>query len=560
MFEFNYDDKLENILWMDLVYKEFLIDWVPKRRWSGLKNSKINKIEVLDLAIHDIFKKEQKIITLYINCHISRGNTDQEKRFFIPFFVHLENDSHSLLKIKSNDGIFFLSYANYYLSYYITIFRSFKDQLDQKMINTNVIKYDWVKEIGNPSEIIGFKILGEGDTTNSVVQLELKNKSLIIFKEYRIIKKRRENIFLDYLNSKGFPYAPELYGIMKLRNRNISHVIGILMQHIPSIGDGGTLFWKNIINNLEKTKNENNYDSEKISRDLNENNIIKNISNTLMDVIVLFHKTMVEYDSNKKYMSISDLNQQRKIITNIITKIKADFKNSKNFQDNITLNNIFKDTFGYQSKIYDIIKYRDFLNNINIIHCHQDLHFKQMLTYKKENNIKFYLIDFEGDPLLNYNLKMQKDAVFRDLSSLISALYYIKYNALREFYLKRGRNDEKFNELLIQISKKLMEKNLKQDLNKNYFQKLVVYSNFWLRFLVKKFLNRYFDNYTINFREQVKESEFNEIISKGIRLYLIERAIRELSYELNHRPKNSIIPLITIWENLNYDIIKYSAI
>jgi hypothetical protein len=560
MFEFNHHDNLENILRKDLVYKEFISDWIPKRRWSGLKHSKINKIEVLDLAIHDIFNEKQKLILIYINCHISGKKDDQEKRFFIPFIINLKNDSHSLLKIKCNDGVFFLSYANYYLSYYTTIFRSFKDQLDKKMNNINTIKFDWVKEIGNPSEIVGFKILGEGDTTNSVVQLELKNKSFIIFKEYRIVKKRRENIFLDYLNSKGFPYAPELYGIMKLKNGNISHVIGILMQHIPSIGDGGILFWKNLIKNLEKTKNENIYDSEKISRDLNKNNIIKNISNTLMDIIVQFHKTMAEFDFNNVYLNNSDLNQQRKVIMNIIKKIKTDFKNLKKSQETITLHDIFRETFGEQSKIYDIIKYRDFLNNINIIHCHQDLHFKQMLSFKKDHNMKFYLIDFEGDPLLNYDLKMQKDAVFRDISSLIAALYYIRFNALREFYLKREQSDKKYIEVLIQISKNLVGENTRGDLNKIDFQKLVICSDSWLKFLVKNFLMRYFDQYTIKFKKDIKKSEYNNIISNGIKLYIIERAIRELSYELDHRPKNAFIPLLTIWENLNRDIINYSPI
>jgi predicted trehalose synthase len=78
--------------------------------------------------------------------------------------------------------------------------------------------------------------------------------------------------------------------------------------------------------------------------------------------------------------------------------------------------------------------------------------------------------------------------------------------------------------------------------------------------MVKNFLMRYFDQYTIKFKKDIKKSEYNNIISNGIKLYIIERAIRELSYELDHRPKNAFIPLLTIWENLNRDIINYSPI
>lgn len=161
--------------------------------------------------------------------------------------------------------------------------------------------------------------------------------------------------------------------------------------------------------------------------------------------------------------------------------------------------NLFKDI--YKHKI-DVVKIR----------IHGDFHLGQVLFTGKD----FYITDFEGEPARTYSERRLKRSPLRDVAGMIRSFHYAAYGGL------------------------LLDNQIRTE----DVSRLVPYAESWYHATSGFFLNAYLDT--------VKGSGFVPKLKEDMHIlmttFLLEKAVYELTYEMNNRPDWVVIPLRGIKE------------
>ena len=138
---------------------------------------------------------------------------------------------------------------------------------------------------------------------------------------------------------------------------------------------------------------------------------------------------------------------------------------------------------------------------------HGDYHLGQVLYNGKD----FYIIDFEGEPLLSISERRLKKTPFKDVAGMIRSLHYAAYGQL---YL----NDEYLLEDLPTLEK---------------------WAHQWFHYVSQLYLTAYLDK--VQGQSFVPNKEAH--IQLLLRTYTLEKAIYEIGYEMNARPQWLKIPI-----------------
>ncbi len=144
-----------------------------------------------------------------------------------------------------------------------------------------------------------------------------------------------------------------------------------------------------------------------------------------------------------------------------------------------------------------------------LIRIHGDYHLGQVLRSGSD----FIIIDFEGEPARPLEERRAKQCSLRDVAGMLRSFHYAAYTALHE--LSEGRNDPVT------------------------FQRLEPQVNSWRQWVSARFLDEYLS--------VAAEGQFlprrRKNLSILLRSFLLEKAIYELAYELNNRPRWARLPL-----------------
>jgi maltose alpha-D-glucosyltransferase/alpha-amylase len=142
------------------------------------------------------------------------------------------------------------------------------------------------------------------------------------------------------------------------------------------------------------------------------------------------------------------------------------------------------------------------------IRCHGDYHLGQVLYTGKD----FVIIDFEGEPARALSVRRMKRSPLRDIAGMLRSFHYAAYAAL-----------------LGQVTSVRPEDSAT----------LEPWARYWYVWVVAIFLRSYFE---VMNQVQVlpQNQEHRQILLDA---YLLEKALYELSYELNSRPTWVRIPL-----------------
>ncbi|MDX2001922.1 MAG: maltose alpha-D-glucosyltransferase [Chitinophagales bacterium] len=151
----------------------------------------------------------------------------------------------------------------------------------------------------------------------------------------------------------------------------------------------------------------------------------------------------------------------------------------------------------------------------NKIRIHGDYHLGQVLFTGKD----FMIIDFEGEPARAYSERRLKRSPLRDVAGMIRSFHYVAYSALLN---NTGAPDPN-----IRNADKWAED--------------------WYRNISAIFLNAYMEG--TQGREFIPREENDTQLL--LEIYLLEKAVYELGYELNNRPDWVAIPLRSISYILN---------
>ncbi len=141
------------------------------------------------------------------------------------------------------------------------------------------------------------------------------------------------------------------------------------------------------------------------------------------------------------------------------------------------------------------------------IRIHGDYHLGQVLYTGKD----FIIMDFEGEPARALSERKLKHSPFKDVAGMIRSFHYAAYGALF--------------------------------LNTSFRAEDIDYLEPWIEPLFRTISSAFLSAYlrTVDGADFVPSS--NEELETMIRIYLLEKAVYELGYELNNRPEWVIIPV-----------------
>ncbi len=157
--------------------------------------------------------------------------------------------------------------------------------------------------------------------------------------------------------------------------------------------------------------------------------------------------------------------------------------------------------------------------------CHGDYHLGQVLYTGRD----FVIIDFEGEPSRTISERRLKRSPLRDVAGMIRSFHYAAYSSLQ------GIEAE--------------ESSIPGLIRAEDVERLEPWAKFWCSWVSATFVKAYL--------EAAGEASFLPRSPEELRVlldtFLLEKAIYELGYELNHRPDWARIPMLGILELLNTD-------
>ncbi|GGA04025.1 phosphotransferase [Okeania sp. KiyG1] len=145
--------------------------------------------------------------------------------------------------------------------------------------------------------------------------------------------------------------------------------------------------------------------------------------------------------------------------------------------------------------------------------CHGDYHLENVLFTGKD----FVVVNFEGEGVRPLNERRMKRSLLRDIAIMLESFYYAANVALRE-EIKNGM---------------IRPENLLA---------MEQWSTFWYSWVSISFLKAYLNNTTSSSFLPKTEEEIQVLLN----VYLLEKVVYELDYELTYRPEWVEIPLLRI--------------
>lgn len=528
-YESDWSSLFENERFLKEFCEDILEPYIINQRWYGGKASALKYIEIVDQ-----FKIESKI-SLYYGIVVEINFKEAfVQNYFIPVGIVKtlkQVNNNYIARLDLNKKKCFIVDALLIKDFQKTIFEKILEGRSDNIVNIEFRK--------------GRACTTETYKNSKLMGVEQSNTSIIYNQAY--ILKIFRRVYTDqnpdyeiskYLTIKGhFKNTPGYAGsiTLKFSHKNII-TLGLMQELIPNEGDA----WEYLIKNLEKcfaTLSNKELDV-KLSEPLSK---FKQISPSEVD------SNLLEWCPKSLFEDISNLAKRtaQMHVSLGMERINMSFTPQAYSYDysvwlknrlvymldnriNLLENNLHKleglrlDLAKELLKNKKEVKKR-FLDfdetklKSERIRIHGDYHLGQVLVQKRD----FYVIDFEGEPESTIRDRKVKQPPLKDVAGMFRSFNYSIYATI-------FNNLEKYSYSI-------------EDL---FYAADVLYSN-----MVGVFLDTYITevqskNLNIGY---VKEIEFL------LEYCLLEKAIYELGYELNARPRWAIIPLKGISTILNND-------
>jgi len=148
------------------------------------------------------------------------------------------------------------------------------------------------------------------------------------------------------------------------------------------------------------------------------------------------------------------------------------------------------------------------------IRVHGDYHLGQVLWSESD----YYIIDFEGEPERSLDERRHKESPLKDVAGMLRSYGYAAYAALLTRAAGRPSDPGRLEE----------------------------WASVWQRWISAAFLRGYLGVTGVNTLIPLDPVQRARLLD----LFLIDKALYELNYELNNRPDWVRIPLRGLWELL----------
>jgi maltose alpha-D-glucosyltransferase/alpha-amylase len=522
-----WEELIEDKEFVNVLVSDFLEKYIQKQRWFGGKSSTLKYIE-----LSEYFKMQQDG-EIYFGLIVE---VDFEEAFYHHYFIPIAFNSDSnvapeskILPISLHGEKGFIVDAIYLESFRKVVYQRISKALP---IDKTPVQYHKTEGFSLPV----YK-------SSRFMSVEQSNTSVIyndtfILKFFRRIyaDKNPDYEMSRFLSDKtAFKNTPPYIGSINIiDSENINITIGLMQSLVPNNGDAWEYFLKEI------HKIFLNIDAKEISlRDLPdvvmfERLKIEEVSPEIIDWVGLHLLNKVKLLAKRTAEMHAALGSEFAETSFTPTRFNGDYsvwlKNRLTYQFqnrlNLAENNLHK-LEGYSLQLA-----KDFLAKKNEIRkrlvnldwtkfkgerirIHGDYHLGQILVQDDD----FCILDFEGEPESTIRDRKVKQPPLKDVAGLFRSFHYAIYSTIfnhQKEYKKSQEELFEFGELLY-------------------------------RYMVAIFMETYVET-TKN--ENLHIGYRNERIFL-LKYCLLEKAIYELGYELNSRPKWTIIPLKGIANIMN---------
>ncbi len=511
--------------------ESILLNYLPQQRWFGRKNFKIKQLQLEESL--SIFIEDRRFYLLFVEVIDVK---DQKTIYFLPITSIKEQDNEILKEIPQTALIAKIVPENEYL-----IDASF----DQKLCD-RVIKY-----IARGQKIRGKKGILSAQNTSIFKSLALKNQSAdltllsseqtntsikygteFILKYYRRCQAgvNPEIEIGQFLTEKQrFPYSPAFAGCLEYIDRSGKVIsLAVLHQFIQHETDGWQYTLDHINRFFEKILTENSnlptiIPHPELSHNFfeNEHPIPEEVKSLLGNYIYMVNllgqhtaELHIVLASNAEELDFApevfSTFHQRALYQSIRSLVGRTFSQLKKATVNLD-----GEVANYARKILDSSERVDAILRKIInrkisglrIRSHGDFHLGQVIFTGKD----FMLVDFEGEPERSLSERRIKRSPLVDVAGMLRSFHYAAMSAL-------------FGPTSL--------------VRKEDIKTLESWANFWNQWVRVCFLNGYFSKAKNQSFLPKNQKDFALLL----KIFMLEKAVYEINYELNNRPEWLEIP------------------
>jgi len=528
VFEGEWEELLDNREFLQAFLSEVLEDYIVKQRWYGGKASKLKYIE-----LSEYFRIQQKG-EVYFGLLLEIDFAEAfYHHYFLPIaFVTDENfaqqDRILPITIKGNAG-YIIDAVN---------LEAFRKLVFERILGA--VPHDRTKVQYHRSESFSNVVY----ESSRFMGLEQSNTS-IIYNDTYVLKFFRR-IFADknpdyemsrfLTERKDFKNTPAYQGSINIIDSdNVNITIALMQKLVPNKGDA----WDYMLGELDKVFQNlqlKSIDLDSLPRvDMFSQLKINDVSPQIIDWagLNLFLKVrLLAVRTAEMHIVLGSEFEDTSFTPNHFNgDYEVWLKNRLIYQFQNRLNTIENRMHKLEGMALDLA--REFLEKKNIIRkritnfdwtklkgerirLHGDYHLGQILVTEDD----FYILDFEGEPESTIRDRKVKQPPLKDVAGLFRSFHYAIYATIFNNGDKYGRSQEE----LFEAGE-------------------ILYS-----YLTSVFLEKY--------TEEIQNANLNIGYNQEriflLKYCLLEKAVYEIGYELNSRPRWALIPLKGISNIINH--------
>ncbi len=522
-----WEQLIEDKDFVNVFLSDVLEDYIQKQRWYGGKSSKIKYIELSE------YFRIQKEGEVYFGLILEVNFVEAfYHHYFLPIaFVSDENYTKEgrILPLKLKDQEGYIIDATHLEAFRKVVYERISTALP---IDKTPVQYHKTEDFKFPTYETS-RLMGVEQSNTSIIY----NDAYILKFFRRIYADKNPDYEMSRFLShkKEFKNTPPYLGSMNIiDSEKVNITIGLMQKLVPNNGDAWDYFLKEI------HKIYKNIDSKNISFanlpdvEMFERVKISDVSPQIIDWVGLHLLNKVKVLAKRTAEMHIALGSEFEETAFTPTRFNGDYtvwlKNRLTYQFqnrlNLAENNLHK-LEGYSLELA-----KEFLDSKNEIRkrlvnfdwtklkgerirIHGDYHLGQVLVQDDD----FCILDFEGEPESTIRDRKVKQPPLKDVAGLFRSFHYAIYSTI-------------FNH---------------QDEYNKEQTALFEYGELLYKYMVSIFM----ETYVATTKEANLHIGYRNERRFILKYCLLEKAIYELGYELNSRPKWTIIPLKGIANILN---------
>lgn len=484
---------------------EIARNYMTGMRWFGGKGRKIQSVSISELTIIDI--PEDRVVILLAEVSYKSGLPEVYQlpvAYAAATPIQKEYPQALLCAVRSGDTEGILYDALYHPGYRSALFRYMQD-------NRAIALHD--------GETIAFRgtkmIRGEQEPVSRILNAEQSNSSITYGDSYflKIYRKVDRSINPDleitrFLTGRAnFRFVPRYMGSVEWESGKGTMVLGMMQEMVDNHTDG----WKYMLEALKKFKEKVQAGNtaadmkDMVSADVSEKAALLGTRTAEM------HLALMSAEDDPAFVP-EEFSQhyQRSLFSSFQSLTRSAFQLLEQNLDRLP-GQVRQEAMELMGRKQDILnRFREIYRkkyDIVKIRIHGDFHLGQVIF--KGPDVMF--LDFEGEPARSYSERRLKRSALRDIAGMLRSFDYAAYSAVLEG-TKTGEPDE---------------------------LRLLPHMLQWRRYISDIFL----DAYIAKVSGTMLVPSDRDDLAGLLQIYVLEKAVYELGYELNNRPDWALIPI-----------------